>query len=232
MYSYAYLIGDLIFLVVWLVLFLIRKDLRKEMLIMSSMSGILFPLNLIYLPDYWYPEHIATPFGLMVGLEDFLFAFAIGGIGAVLYEAILGKTHTFCECRKRNPRELMSIILISLAVLFLLTFAFKLNSMYSSYVSLFIVFSYIVFFRKDLFRQAILSGLFVSALMFVFYQLWIRLYPGIIEHWWKLQNISGILIFETPLEEIIWGFAWGLVGGVIYEFARGISVKSKSSKNI
>ena len=92
-------------------------------------------------------------------------------------------------------------------------------------MSFLIIFAYIIYFRRDLLWQAIFSGFSVGLLMLFFYQIWIRMYPGIIEHWWALQNISGILIFGAPLEEIIWGFTWGLVGGTIYEFTRGISIK-------
>ena len=71
-----------------------------------------------------------------------------------------------------------------------------------------------------------ISGLSVGILMFLFYKIWIALYPNIIQHWWKLENISGILILGVPLEEIIWGFSWGIVGGTIYEFVRGTSFKN------
>ncbi len=226
MHPYAYLIGNVVFGVVWLVLFWVRKDLRREMLILSVIGGILFPLALIYLPDYWYPDHIIGH-SLGLGIEDFLFAFSIAGIGAVLYEIVFSKTHILCECRKRDSKGLLFIIIVSVSVLLGLTFIFKFNSIYSSYISFLIIFGYIVYFRKDLFWQAIISGFSVGLLMLIFYQIWIKIYPGIIEHWWQLQNVSGVLIFGTPLEEIVWGFTWGLVGGTIYEFVRGISLKSK-----
>ena len=225
MYPYAYLVGNMIFAVIWLILFLVRKDLRREMIILSLVGGAIFPAALIYLPDYWYPEHIVG--GFMLGIEDFLFAFLIAGIGAVLYEVIFGKVHALCECRKRDPRELLPIITVAIATLLGLTFIFKLNSIYSSYVAFIIIFGYIAYFRRDLFWQGIISGFSVGLLMLIFYQIWIWIYPGIIESWWKLQNISGILILGTPLEEIIWGFTWGLVGGTVYEFIKGVSVKNK-----
>lgn len=225
MHPYAYLIGNVIFAAVWLILFWARKDLRREIIVLSIIGAALFPLALIYLPDYWYPDHITGNFPL--GIEDFLFAFFIAGIGAVLYEAVFGKTHTLCDCRKKDPKRLISIIVISIVVLLGLTFVFKLNSIYSSYVSFLIIFGYIIYFRRDLFWQAMISGFGVGLLMLLFYQIWTRVYPGIIEHWWQLQNISGILIFGTPLEEIVWGFTWGLVGGTIYEFVRGVGVRNK-----
>src|SRR3989344_1352521 len=167
-HPYAYLVGDLIFLSFWVLLFLFRKDLRREMLIMSIVSGLLFPLALIYIPDYWYPDHVVN--SLPLGIEDFLFAFAIGGLGAVLYEVIFSKNHALCECRKRDPRELVAIVAAAVSILVFLTVIFRLNSIYSNYVAFFAIFAYIIYRRRDLLWQAIISGFSVGVLMFVFYQ--------------------------------------------------------------
>ncbi|MBI4993723.1 hypothetical protein HZC33_02070 [Candidatus Wolfebacteria bacterium] len=231
MYPYAFLIGDLIFLGIWILLFWLRKDLRREMLAMSIICGALFPLALIHLADYWQPEHIIDFFNLHLGIEDFLFAFVIGGIGGVLHEALFGQIHKFYPTyfQKRNLKEMILLAFFSIFIVLLLTYGFNINSIYSSYVSFLIIFAYIIFFRKDLFQQAILGGISVGILMLIFYQIWTKMYPGIIESWWKLENLSGIFILNVPLEEILWGFSWGLVGSVIYEFAKGISIKSKNN---
>lgn len=227
-HQFAYLVGSVGFLAVWLALFLWRKDLRKEILTMSFIAGFFTPLALIFLPDYWYPEHIIGKYPL--GIEDYLFAFSIGGIGAVLYEATFGKTHTLCECRKRDPFDLAIIVLAAAAIMIIFTFIFGLNSIYSNYLAFLATFGFIIYFRRDLLPQALMSGLMVGGLMFLFYQVWISVYPGIIQHWWRLNNISGILVFGVPFEEILWGFGWGIAGGSLYEFARGIGLKSKTQK--
>jgi len=223
-HPYAYLIGGIIFLAIWLALFIIRKDLRRQMLVMSLIGSIFTPIALVFLPDYWYPEHIL---GSFLGIEDYLFAFAIAGIGSVIYEATAGKTHTLCDCRKRSQKDLLIIALGAVAILLVLTFAFDLNSIYSNYVAFFAIFGFIIFFRRDLLWQSLMSGFMVGLLMFFFYQIWIAIYPGIIEHWWKLENISGILVLGVPLEEIVWGFSWGIAGGSLYEFMRGVGMKNK-----
>ena len=220
-HSYAYLVGDAIFVVIWLFLFLLRKDLRREMLTMSAVGSIFAPLALIYLPDYWSPAHIFGNFPL--GIEDYIFAGSIAGIGAVIYEAVVGRVHTLCECRKQDPRWLLSITGVAVAILLFFTLVLRLNSIYSSYVAFLLIFAYIIWRRRDLFWQAMASGMAVALVMMIFYQIWIFMYPDIIHHWWKLENISGIFILGVPLEEIIWGFSWGIVGGTIYEFAVGIS---------
>ena len=226
----AYLMGDILFGIVWLTLFILRKDLRREMWVMSAIGAILSPLALVYLPDYWYPEHITGPF--MLGIEDFLFAFFIAGIGAVLYEVVTNRVHTLCECRRVPKKRIIGIIIMSVLVLLASLYGFKLNSIYANYLAFGFLFAYIIYFRRDLLWQSLVSGFMVALLMFIFYQVWITIYPGIIEHWWKLSNISGVLIFGVPFEEIIWGASWGMAGGSIYEYVRGIGTYSMSSKRL
>jgi len=48
--QFAYLFGDLLFLIIWLVLFIYRKDLRKEMMYMGVFVGLAGALA----EKYWY----------------------------------------------------------------------------------------------------------------------------------------------------------------------------------
>ena len=79
-----------------------------------------------------------------------------------------------------------------------------------------------LFFRHDLLKDALLSGLLVGGLMFVFYLLFSLIFDGIINEWWMLKNISGIIIYGAPLEELMWGFGWGFVADPAYEFINGL----------
>jgi hypothetical protein len=42
--------------------------------------------------------------------------------------------------------------------------------------------------------------------------------PGWVEHSWYLKNLSGIVIFKAPIEDILWGVMVGLYVGPLYEF--------------
>ena len=87
-YKYAYLLGDLILFAVWSILFL-RKDLRKEILTVSIIGGVLGPLSeAFYIRDYWQPQLFN---GWTIGIEDFLFGFFFTGITASIYEEVFGK---------------------------------------------------------------------------------------------------------------------------------------------
>lgn len=88
-YKYAYLIANFFFLVVWLLIYWKAKNLRRPMLIMSLITASFGPISeLWYFADYWRPE-IALPLPFIGGVEDLLFGFSIGGIGAFAYESLL-----------------------------------------------------------------------------------------------------------------------------------------------
>src|SRR3989338_3480777 len=85
---YFYLIWTGIVFLLWLTLFYFRKDVRKEMIILSFLFGIAGVFSeLIYVIDWWRPLTIT---GTLVGIEDFFIGAFIGGIGAVLYEEVYG----------------------------------------------------------------------------------------------------------------------------------------------
>lgn len=220
--KYAYLVGCSFFLFIWLLLFFFRKDLRKEIL---TMSFLIAPFGLIgqifYLRDYWQPQTVT---GWSLGFEDLLFAFSIGGVGAVVYEEILGKK--FSQRRlKKYPYWMLLVIFLGLSWMIIGNIILKFNSIYVS-TSVFLIFGVLmVTIRQDLIRNAFVSGVLVGLLMFFFYLLYLPLHPGIIEKFWRLKNISGIFFLGVPLEELMWGFGWGFVAGPLYEFINGLQFK-------
>lgn len=222
--SYSYIIADAAALLVWLALFLHRKDLRREMLTMSLIVAPMGPLSeLFYLRDYWHPVLVL---GYPIGIEDILFAFAIGGIAAVAYEE-LWRRHPVRARRISRPRS-WSLGAIAFAVVWMYVGSSVLgfNSIYTS-ISVFLILGVsILYYRRDLLQDALVSGLLVAVLLFVcelIFFVW--LFPGTIERWWDLSRISGVLVFGVPLEEILWGFSWGFVAGPAYEFLRGLRLR-------
>jgi len=57
---YAYLAGSLVLFAIWLVFFLLRKDLRQEMLTMSVLIGVLSVVTgyVWWTVDWWKPHTI------------------------------------------------------------------------------------------------------------------------------------------------------------------------------
>jgi hypothetical protein len=52
------------------------------------------------------------------------------------------------------------------------------------------------------------------------------------EDWCKDCNPTGIIILGVNIEELLWDYSWGTIGGVLYEFisGRGYSFTSESNK--
>ena len=102
----------------------------------------------------------------------------------------------------------------------------KINSIYVSSFGFLLMALVMLILRHDLILDALFSGLLLSLVAFIFYSVFFTLiFPGIIERWWMLSNISGIQISHTPLEELMWFFGWGMVAGPAYEFVRGLGLK-------
>lgn len=218
-FQYASLVGNLFFLSVWTILFLYRRDLRKEMLLMSLIIAPLGPVSeLFYLRDYWQPQFFNG--WLLIG-QDLLFSFAIGGIAAVIYEEVFGKKHAKRHLTA-HPKWVLAIALFGITWMVVGNLVLGFNSIYVSTLEFLIVGATFIFFRHDLLRNALFSGMLMAGLLLIFYFLFDTVFDGIIQRWWLLENISGIIIFGAPLEELMWGFGWGFAAGPAYEFINGL----------
>lgn len=224
-YHFAYLFGNLFILFpIWLVLFYFRKDLRKEMLLLSIMGGVAGPISeLLYFRDYWRPEILGN---FWFGIEDVLFGFFIFGIAGVIYEELFGKHHMKRKTRNKHwGFILVGFVMLGLIATSALVFKFRVNSIYATIIVFMLMAAIMCFSRKDLFPQSIMSGILLGALMFVCYLIFLSFSPQAIQKWWMLKNISGVLIIGVPLEELLWAFAWGAVAGQIYEYFAGLRFK-------
>jgi len=225
MYQYAGLVYITILFFIWLIIFFKRKDLRKEMLLISFFTGILGPISEFFYKDYWKPEYA---FRYLPMLEDYLFGFFIGGISAVIYTAIFSK-RLIKKQKGILYWPMLFLIFTGLSILIILNLILEINSIYASFIAFIIVISIIWWRRPDLIKNSIYSGLFLAIMSIILYLFYLKLYPNIIQDWWLLHNISGILIFGIPIEEPIWFFLWGMIGGPLYEFWQKYGLKVKIS---
>ncbi len=224
-YQYAYLSINIFFLLVWTILFVVRNDLRRKILTMSILVAPLGITQLFFFRDYWRPSYsLGTVFDV-VGLEEIIFCFLIGGIAAVIYEEIFGLRYA-----KRHVKNhlyfMLGCSIFGILGMVIGNIILGFNSMYVSITLLLLIGVAVLVFRHDLLKDALFSGLLVGLIMFVFYIFFFNvIFDGIIQKWWLLKNLSGILVFGVPLEELMWGFSWGFVAGPAYEFISGLKLK-------
>ena len=94
-YHYVWLGWSSGFLLPWLTLYLTNPRFRPMMWRVSLVTAIFGLTEPIWVPDYWLPPslfELARRTGF--DIESFIFSFAIGGIGAVAYNALTNR-HLF-----------------------------------------------------------------------------------------------------------------------------------------
>lgn len=225
--QYAYLVGDIIFLIFWLILYYFRKDLRKEMIIMGVLITITGVIAEYYMwtKDWWKPPTIT---GTIIGIEDFLLGFTNGGIAAVLYEEIFRK-----RLYRREKKHNIVVIILFIVVIFLMYFLFK-NIGLTSAVTTIVSFSFIgiilMLVRKDLFISSIINGILMVLVCSIVYYALMILSPGYVEKIWVFNKLSGIIVTGIPLEDIIFYFLVGFLVAPLYEYWQGERLRAIARK--
>jgi len=213
---FIYLAADALFLLVWLILFARRKDLRQVILFASLVvlpGGFLAYLST---PSYYNPPtFFSIPEGLSI--EALLLGFGIGGIGAVLYEEIANKR--LRKLKKHSPTVSLRILVPAgvVATILGLYYAAGLNMMVSLPITLVLGTGVITLIRRDLAKPALLSGLYFGLLYFCIFIIWLSMFPTA-RGWWNLAIYGGHTVLGVPLGEVTFGFSFGAFWGVVYDY--------------
>jgi hypothetical protein len=211
---YVYLIGVTIPLVVWIFLYLYRRDLRKEMITLSIYFTVigLFSEYLWWTKDWWRPQTIT---GTAIGFEDLILGFTSGGIAAVLYEELFKKRIYKYKSGDHNLTTAL-IIICSYLIFSLIFYIFKFNSFIATAITYIITGGILIFLRRDLVWDAFLTGFCFTVASMPIYLLLKCVSPDFIEKTWMWQNLSGIRFLEIPVEDLIWFFLAGFSISPLY----------------
>lgn len=208
-------------LVVWLVVFIFKSKARKEMFWVSLFTmpfGLTEPL---FVPEYWSPPslfNLASAAGF--DIESLIFSFAIGGIGAVLYETLIKVKHQkISEHETHRKKHRFHLLALSSPVIVFLPLQLftQLNPVYSAIIAMFAGGIAAILCQTDLKRKIWLGGTAFLALYFVFFLLFNIAYPGLVREAWNLSAISGVLLLGVPLEELLFAFTFGMLWSSVYE---------------
>ena len=186
-------------------------------------SMLMAPLGLtepVFVPEYWNPPslfELAQRTGF--DIESIIFSFAIGGIAAVLYNVILRKQMEVLSCTERHHRRhrwhrwAIAVPFVTFPVLYFLPW----NPIYAGITAMALGAIAAVLCRPDLKSETLLGGVLFLALYSIFLLGLKWSAPGYIEQVWNLKALSGIVIYGLPIEELMFGFSFGLVWTGIYE---------------
>jgi hypothetical protein len=221
MMQYTWLTWSLIILVVWVIIYPLKKDFRKIMLPVSLATMLFGFTERLFVPAYWSPPSLfslAQKTGF--DIESFIFSFAIGGIGSILYRILFPVLEIGMNMEEKNQRRhrLHTYILMVPAVIFLLlSIATRLNHIYCGIIALFTGALATLYCRPDLKGKIWIGGLLFMLLYFFYFGSILLFFPGYVKAHWNLPALTGMLIRGVPLEELLFGFTFGMYWSGLYE---------------
>ena len=219
-WHYVWFFWSTAFLVPWLILFLNFPQHRKVMWwasVFTAPFGLTEPL---FVPDYWNPPalfELAQTTGF--DIESLIFSFGIGGVGAVLYNIATGTLPTpldqgeISRRRHRYHRAALLTPVIAFPIMLFLPW----NPIYPAIAAMGLGALANIACRPDL-KVKTLIGAVLFAGYYLVFMVGLELgAPGYIARVWNLGALTGILVFKIPLEELVFGFAFGAYWTGIYE---------------
>ncbi|MFZ2719686.1 MAG: lycopene cyclase domain-containing protein [Minisyncoccia bacterium] len=224
--GFAYSGYIVFFAIIWIILFWRRPDLRNEILLMSLLAAPLGPVgDFFYRVDYYNLPNLN---GELWFLFSAAVGFVYGGVAAVLYEECVRGTHakTFHHVyAKKHIYWFLLVAIIGSVFVFSTREFLYVNSFHSSLIVMLGGGVGAIYWRHDLLREAIGSGLALMLVSVAYYSMALIIFPNLFQQW--NQNVmSGINPLRIPVEEWAWAFAWGFIAGPAYEFSRGFWIRA------
>ncbi|MDO8623621.1 MAG: lycopene cyclase domain-containing protein [archaeon] len=174
--------------------------------------------NIVYANEWWKAISLLNikidfPEGLIVG-------FSIGGIASVIYTQLFRKKVEIKKDNNKKKKRLKLFYILSLlGILFYGSFyVLKLNSLFSTIIAFIVPTSIIFLKRKDLIKSSIISGFLMVIVALIAYNILEFLTSGWIQEFWYFKNVPGIILFNLPLDDIIWYFLAGMFISSLYKY--------------
>ena len=217
---YVWLVWSAAFLVPWAAVYLAFPAHRQAMIwssLFTTPFGLTEPL---FVPEYWNPPslfNLAQRTGF--DIESLIFCFGIGGIGAVLYNLLIGQKlePAFREERQRSRHRFHIWALATPFLLFPFLYIFPWNPIYPGILAMAAGAIATALCRPDLFQKIGLGcGLFLAYYIVFLIGLEVTA-PGYIARVWNLEALSGLAIVGMPVEELLFAVSFGAYWSGVYE---------------
>jgi len=220
-WAYAYFLVSAALLLVWMILYAVRADLRSKVVWVSLGTMVMGLTEPLFVPEYWDPPtlwNLARRTGF--DIESLIFSFAVGGIVFALYHVIFGAApdQSIAHERHQSRHRYHLLAVVSGPGLFsVLLFLTNLNPIYSASIGMLGGFVAALYCRPDLWLKMVSSGFLFFGVYFAVFSLFNLGFPGYVLAVWNLTAVSGVLIWGVPAEELMFAFAFGLYWSSVYE---------------
>lgn len=219
-FRYVWLIWASAFLLPWTVLFVARPALRRPMLWSSVLTAPFGLTELFFVPAYWNPPSLfdlahRTGFDI----ESLILCFAIGGLAVAGYRVLAPASEYKLapHARHSHLHRWHYAALASPFLVFIVLLTLPWNPIYPGIAALFAGALANSLCRPDLWRNTLVGGVVFLALYTVFLLGLKLLWPGYIEAVWSLSDLIAWRPSGLPLEELFFGFGFGMYWSGIYE---------------
>lgn len=219
-YHYSYLVGALLFAAAWLACYFLGKKYRTEIRWGTLISAPMALTSILFVPQYWTPPSLFDlDQRIRVGIEDFLWAAAVGGIASAVAEILL-KERLFTLRKVARKRHYAPFVLVA-GVFIALELWHPEKTIYNCIIAFAIGAVVIAFLRSDLIPTMITGALSFTALYFTLFLVFLFLYPGFIQRYYNVPNLLGVYIAGVPIEELLFAGSGGAIWSVAYEYVQG-----------
>jgi Lycopene cyclase len=219
-FRYVWLIWASAFLLPWAALFVAWPALRRPMLwasVLTAPFGLTEPL---FVPKYWNPPSLfdlahRTGFDI----ESLILCFAIGGLATAGYRVLAPASERLVapQVRKSRIHSWHRAALTSPFLVFGVLLILPWNPIYPGTAALFAGALASGLCRPDLWRSMLVGGVVFLALYAIFLLGLKFLWPGYIEAVWNLSHLIAWRPAGLPLEELLFGFGFGMYWSSVYE---------------
>lgn len=209
------------FLAPWLLLYIAFPAGRRAMLRASIFTTPLGLTEPLFVPSYWHPPSL---FDLSVhtgfDLESLVFCFGIGGVGAVLYNALVpdAGAQGAVQFGRPPPCRHYPLALGTPLLSFPLLYFLPWNPIYAAITALLLGTSAIVACQPNLGAKVWINGALFVGYYWIFIVGLAWLSPDYIDRVWNLNALSGIRVLGMPIEEILFAAAFGMCWSGVYEY--------------
>jgi len=217
---YKVFFACLMLAVVWIGIFIFRKDLRKEIWwssIVCAPLGLFEPVWFMY---YWDPRPTLFDLTTKIGfdIESVLLMFFIGGIAGSFYEIIF---HRRLKLSHKIDIKLPHLFGLFLFVYIIGQFIFNINAIYSTYMGVFSCLLAIAIIYPEYLRIFLYSGLSFMVIYCGLFMIFNLLFPGYVQQVYAVAQISGISFINIPIEEWLFALFFGGMWAILYPLSRG-----------
>lgn len=219
--DHNFLVLSLLFIMPGILIWLLRKDLREPILLMSVASIPFAFTEYLFYPNYWEPKFLWNLIDKIgFGLEDIIFVIGLASFSSTVYAFVFQfKYHPREKINRIRQIQRISLLFIIVLILLLSVLYFKIPIIYGSIIIMIGLSLYIFNQRRDLISPAIWGGCLTCLIYTILCVVLIIIYPRIFTITWHTDKFLNLYFFGLPFEELLYGYSSGFIATIFYPYA-------------